>query len=269
MGEAEEGGLVKQVIRSKHHTTNQQWLDALANIESLVTREEVDIYAEWAVERIQDACAGKHAAYAYSAGKDSIVLADLCAKAGIREGYFAYCDLDYPAFIRWVEANKPDGVTMMHTGHGLELLVEHPELIFARGAIGQRWHQISQRRPFTKMFFDNHLDVLLVGHRIIDGNMCGPDFTIRKKTGETRYAPLADWSHELLLGYIHYHNLQLPPIYGWKDGFIQGTHAWPERDFCDSLEQGYREVYEIDPLIIVDAARKIPSAAAFLKGVGA
>ena len=30
-----------------------------------------------------------------------------------------------------------------------DLLVEHPELIFARGAVGQRWHQISQRRPFT------------------------------------------------------------------------------------------------------------------------
>lgn len=258
---------MKQVIGSKHHTTNQQWLDALANIESLVTREEVETFSEQATGRIRTATLGKHAAYAYSGGKDSIVLADLCEKAGIHEGYFAYCDLDYPAFIEWVKANKPAGVVMMHTGHGLDLLVRHPELIFARGAVGQRWHQISQRRPFTSMFFDHHLDMLLVGHRTIDGNVCGPDFTIRKNTGETRFSPIADWPHEILLGYIHYHGLALPPIYGWKDGFIQGTHAWPERDFCDTLEQGYREVYEIDPSIIVKAADKLPSASAFLKGV--
>lgn len=260
---------MKKVIGSKHRTTNGQWLDAIANIESLVTPEEVGTFAETATERIRSASLGRHAAFAWSGGKDSIVLADLCEKAGVHDGYFAYCDLDYPAFIRWCEANKPEGVKMMHTGYGLDLLVEHPELIFARGAIGQRWHQISQRRPFTRMFFDNNLDVLLVGHRTIDGNVCGDEFTIRKNTGETRFAPIADWPHEILLGYIHYHRLALPPIYGWKDGFIQGTHAWPERDYCDSLEQGYREVYEIDPSIIVDVARKIPSAAAFLREVRA
>ena len=265
---------MKQVLGSKHHTTNQQWLDAIANIESLVSVDEVSAYAERATERIRSAVHGKHAAYAWSGGKDSIVLADLCAAAGVTEGYFAYCDLDYPAFVRWCAQYKPTGVEMMHTGHGptchgLDLLVEHPELIFARGAVGQRWHQISQRRPFSRMFFDHKLDVLLVGHRKIDGNVCGQDFTIRKNTGETRYAPIADWPHEVLLGYIHYHGLALPPIYGWKDGFIQGTHAWPERDFCDTLEQGYREVYEIDPSIIVKAAKKLPSAAAFLKEVSA
>lgn len=260
---------MKRVIGSKHSTTNQQWFDAIANIESLVTPEEVEAYAERATERIRMAIRGKHAAIAYSGGKDSIVLADLCAAVGLHEGYFAYCDLDYPAFVRWVEANRPVGVKMMHTGYGLDLLVEHPELIFARGAVGQRWHQISQRRPFTSMYFDNNLEILLVGHRTIDGNVCGHDFTIRKNTGETRYAPIADWPHEILLGYIHYRGLALPPIYGWRDGFIQGTHAWPERDFCDALEQGYREVYEIDPSIVIGAAKKLPSAAAFLKGVTA
>ena len=72
---------------------------------------------------------GKRAAYAYSAGKDSIVLADLCEKAGISRGYFAYCDLDYPEVISWVRENKPAGVVMMRTGYGLDWLYQHQNLM--------------------------------------------------------------------------------------------------------------------------------------------
>ena len=260
---------MRQVLGRKQTSENATWLNALANIERFVSRKEVDTYSDWAIERIQDAVKGKNAAYAWSGGKDSIVLGDLCRRAGLSQGFFAYSDLDYPAFVRWCMEYKPEGVVAMHTGYDLDWLAEHQNLIFARGAIGQRWHLINQRGPFTDMYFGNHLDVLIVGHRVIDGNVCGKDGLIQKKTGETRYAPIYDWPHELLLGYIHYNGLALPPIYGWKDGFVQGTHAWPERDHCATLNQGYREVYEIDPSIIVKAAEKIPSAAAFLREVTA
>lgn len=120
---------MRQVIGSKHRSTNAQWLYAVEHIEELVSEKEVETYADWALERIAKATGGKRAAYAYSGGKDSIVLADLCGRAGIDTGYFAYCDLDYPAFIEWVQANKPKGVTMMHTGYGLDWLAGHQELI--------------------------------------------------------------------------------------------------------------------------------------------
>ena len=97
----------------------------------------------------------------------------------------------------------------------------------------------------------------------------GKDGFIRKKTGEIRFNPLYDWPHEAILGYIHYHRLALPPIYGWKDGYTQGTHAWPERDYCNSLNQGYREVWDIDHTVIEKAAEYIPSARSFLEGVSA
>lgn len=249
----------------KQTSNNADWLYAMEHIEELISAEEVDAYADEAVSNIRMAADGNHVAYAWSGGKDSIVLADLCMRAGVSEGYFAYCDLDYPEFIKWVKDNKPAGVKMMHTGYGLDWLAEHQNLIFAEGLVGQRWHQISQRGPFTQMYFDNNLDALIVGHRVIDGNICGKDGYIRKKSGEVRYSPIADWPHEVLLGYIHYHHLSLPPIYGWKDGYVIGTHAWPEREFCKTLEQGYREVYEIDPSIIIASAEKIPSARHFLE----
>lgn len=261
---------MKRVIGRKQSSDNAIWLHAMAHIEELITKKEVDSYTDWALERIRDAVRGKEAAYAWSGGKDSIVLGDLCTRAGVERGFFAYSDLDYPAFVCWCMEYKPKGVTAMHNGCDLDWLARHQELIFARGAVGQRWHIINQRSQFTKMFFDQGLDVLLVGHRLIDGNVSGSEGRIVKQSGEVRYSPIFDWSHELLLGYIHYNGLSLPPIYTWKDGFVQGTHAWPERDHCETLEQGYQEVYDIDPQIIIRAAEKIPSAADFLrKKVGA
>lgn len=261
---------MKQVLGRKQCSRNEDWLRAWERIEELISPEEVSSFAAAAREEIRATTDGKRAAYAYSAGKDSIVLADLCEAVGIGTGYFAYCDLDYPAFVRWVRENKPTGVQMMHTGVNLDWLRKHQDLIFAEGPEGQYWHQISQRRPFSRMFFDNGLDLLLVGHRRMDGNFCGPRGYVRKLSGEVRFSPLRDWPHEALLGYLHYHDLALPPIYGWKDGWVQGTHAWPEREFCShDMRKGYWEVYEIDPEIVTQAARVIPSARRFLEGVGA
>lgn len=261
---------MKTVLGRKQTSSNEDWIWAFEHIEELISPEEVQAFADAAILEIGKATLGKKAAYAYSGGKDSIVLAELCKAAGINEGYFAFNSLDYPAFVDWVRKNKPEGVRMMHTGYNLKWLYRHQDLMFIDGLIGQRWHQVSQLGPFTRMFFHNGLDLLIVGHRKIDGNFCGPKGYIRKRSGEVRYSPLRDWPHEALLGYIHYHQLPLPPVYDWKDGWVQGTHSWPEREFCDGdIMKGYREVYEIDPNIVIEAAKVLPSACHFLEEVGA
>lgn len=258
------------VLGRKQTSHNEDWIHAVEHIEELISPAEVESYVKASTKELRQAVEGKKVAYAYSGGKDSIVLADLCRKAGITKGFFAYSELDYPEFVRWVKLNKPDEVEMMHTGVGMGWLKKHQNMLFAEGQLGQRWHLVNQRGPFTRMFFDNHLDLLIVGHRRIDGNFCGPNGYIRKRSGEIRYAPIRDWPHEALLGYIHYNSLSLPPIYGWKDGWVQGTHAWPEREFCsEDIMKGYREVYEIDPSIVERAAKYLPSARHFLEEVGA
>ena len=148
----------------KQSSKNADWLYAMENIERLISREEVNDFAEKAVADVQRESAGIKAAYAWSGGKDSIVLGDICEKAGIETGYFAYSELDYPEFVRWCMEHKPDGVIPINTGYDLEWLSRHQNLIFAEGQLGQRWHIINQRGPFTDMFFDNGLDVLVVGH---------------------------------------------------------------------------------------------------------
>jgi hypothetical protein len=59
----------------------------------------------------------------------------------------------------------------------------------------------------------------------------------------------------------------MPPIYEWHNGYYCGTHPWPARQWTGSVENGWKEVYEIDQSIVTEAAEFIPSAKAFLETV--
>lgn len=61
------------------------------------------------VADIKAVTAGKCAAYAWSAGKDSIVLGKLCEAAGVTDSMIGVCNLEYPAFAAWIEKHKPAG----------------------------------------------------------------------------------------------------------------------------------------------------------------
>ena len=83
--------------------------------------------------------------------------------------------------------------------------------------------------------------------------------------GITRFSPIADTRHEEILAIIHYYHLPMPPIYSWPRGFRVGTHCWASRQWCGSVENGFREVYEIDSSLVEEAANYIPSARQFLQ----
>lgn len=259
---------MKTILGRKKGIDNDLWLEAVRDIETLVSFPELKAAEQAAIQDIRNKTHGKRAAYAWSGGKDSLVLADICAKAGVDMCMFAHSNLEYPAFLRWCMLNKPDGCTVINTGQDLNWLAERPEMLFPHGDSLWKWYQIVQRKAFTEYFFAHNLDMLLVGHRKADGNVVGADNVIAKKSGEVRYAPLADWPHEMILAYIHYYRLPLPPIYGWKNGYKCGTHPWPSRMHTASVEQGFAEVWEIDPHIVMTAAQVLPSAKEFLQKRG-
>jgi hypothetical protein len=110
--------------------------------------------------------------------------------------------------------------------------------------------------------------MILLGRRKADGNYVGKgDNVYTNNKGITRYSPLSDWSHEQVLAYIHYYGVEMPPIYGWKNGYYCGTHPWPARQWTGSVENGWKEVYAIDKSIVTEAAQVIPSARDFLKSI--
>lgn len=256
---------MKRILGRKQTSPNSKWIEAMNRIEDLVPRNEFDNAVATAVERIKKATQGKNVAYSWSGGKDSIVLSSICRCAGIKECMFAHTDLEYPAFLEWCLNNKPDNCEVIHIPYGLDWLSAHENMLFPKGRELNKWYQIVQRAAFTKYFFEHNLDMIIVGHRKADGNIVGPDGILRKGSGEVRYSPLADWPHEMILAYIHYNNIELPPIYEWENGFKCGTHPWPSRMYTESIENGWHEVYAIDRSIVENAAEKISSARLFLE----
>ena len=260
---------MERVLGKKQSIQNEEWLKAEKRIEELVSREVLDEKVRSTVEEIRQMTDGKKAAYAWSAGKDSLVLGEICRDSGVTDCMMAICNLEYPAFLKWVDRYKPKELEIINTGQDLEWLSKHLNMLFPQdSATAAKWFSIVQHRAQAKYYKAHELDLLLLGRRRADGNYCGRGSNIYTDgKGITRYSPLAAWSHEEILAYIHYHKLAIPPIYGWKNGFLCGTHPWPARQWTGSIENGLEEVYEIDQDIVKKAAEFIESAAEFLKSL--
>ena len=260
---------MKTVLGRKQSVKNEDWLKAMEEIEELISREEVEEAVAAAVEDIRREIAGKKAAYAWSGGKDSLVLAEICRMAGITDCMIAVCDLEYPAFTRWIEEHKPDGLETINTGQGLEWLKKHPEMLFPRDSqTAARWFSIVQHRAQAKYYKEHGLDMILLGRRRADGNYCGRGSNIYTDgKGVTRYSPLAAWKHEAVLGFIHYYQVPIPPIYNWPSGYLCGTHPWPARQWTINPKNAWREIYSIDPDIVIGAANYIESASQYLQSL--
>ncbi|MDE6905542.1 MAG: phosphoadenosine phosphosulfate reductase family protein [Lachnospiraceae bacterium] len=254
------------VLGRKQRIKNSDWIEAIGKIEQMVSRKDLDQLVNKTVKEIKKKTKGKKAAYAWSGGKDSLVLRDICCMAGITSCVLAICNLEYKAFIDWVEKNKPQELSVVNTGQDMKWLAAHPHMLFPQDSkYAARWFQIVQHRGQARYYKEKGLDMLLLGRRRADGNYVGKgDNVYTNGQGITRYSPLSDWTHEQVLAYIHYYNLEMPPIYNWKNGYVCGTHPWPARQWTGSIENAWAEIYEIDSSIVIEAAECIQSAKEFL-----
>lgn len=256
------------MLGRKQSIGNDEWVKTYSDIESIVSKQEIDILAEKTLFEIVDRVKGKSAAYAWSGGKDSIVLGDICKKAGITMSVIGICNLEYPAFLDWIEKHKPEQCKIVNTGQDIEWLAKHQDMLFPQESKkAARWFSIVQHTAQCRYYKDTNLDIILLGRRKADGNYVGNNGVYTDRNGIMRYSPLAEWSHEHILAYIHYFEMELPPIYAWKNGYLCGTHPWAARQWTDSIENGWKEVFDIDSSIVVNAANYIESAKVFLQGV--
>jgi 3'-phosphoadenosine 5'-phosphosulfate sulfotransferase (PAPS reductase)/FAD synthetase len=256
------------MLGKTQRSEQSEWLSTIEMIESIVPRENLEHLVDRTVERIRNMTRGKKVAYSWSGGKDSLVLQGLCTRVGINECMLAVTSLEYGDFLLWLSSNKPAGLEIINTGQDLEWLAKHPNMLFPQTShIAAQWFHIVQHRAQEIYCKKRKYDLLILGRRKIDGNYVGKG-NIYTARGVTRYSPMADWSHEDILAYIHYHNLNLPPFYKYKKGYLCSTHPWPARQYTGSIHNGWREIYDIDKAIVVNAAKYLNSAEVFLERLG-
>lgn len=260
---------MSNTLGRKQRIKNDDWIEALNNIENTFSKKQLDELVKQTVKDIKKATKGKKSAFAWSGGKDSLVLKEICYMADIKDCVLVTSDLEYKAFTDWINENKPENLTVINTGQDLKWLSENQNMLFPQDSkTAAKWFHIVQHRGQAKYYKENNLDMILLGRRRADGNYVGKGSNIyTNKQGITRYSPLSDWSHEAILAYMHYYKLNMPPIYKWKNGYTCGTHSWPARQWTGSVENGWREVYDIDSSIVTEAAEYIPSAKIFLETV--
>lgn len=255
-------------ITRKQRTSEKDWLDSISNIEKEVSRAALDELIDKTSETIRKTVKDRSAAFSWSGGKDSIVLAKVCQLAGVNDCVFVRCNLEYSQFVKWIENNKPTGCEVVNTGQDLVWLSKHQEMLFPQDSkTAGQWFKVVQHKG-QELFYRNHnLDVILLGRRRADGNYVGSGSNIYTNAkGITRFSPLANWTHEQILACIHYYNLPLPPIYGWKNGYLCGTHPWPARQWTGNIANGWKEVCDIEPELVIEASKYIESAGEFLRG---
>ena len=235
-----------------------KWWNVINHIEDYVSAAEVALATEIARQRILRMTKNKKAAYCWSGGKDSLVISELCKSVGVENCRCFLTDLEFPTWRTFLLINAPPKCEFVNVGFDLNFLSEHPELLFAEGKLEQFWNINIRQKYFKKYINEKNLDVIILGHRTADGNVCGENGVRMQRQGGILYSPIYDWSHELLFAFLRYNAIEIPFIYKWRRGFYFGTHLWCER-------YNFQEVYEIDPTVVINAAKKISMAKKFLE----
>lgn len=253
--------------RQKQHASHESWVAALETVWTRLTAEHVERRLQEAAGRVRS-LPGR-VAYAWSGGKESIVLEAVCNQARVEECILAICDLEFPEFLSWATDHMPPGLTVVNTGHDLHWLAAHPEMLFpSTAALAARWFRTVQHAGQRGYFRKQSLDWLLLGRRRGDGNYVGKpgEWSYRDRHGVVRASPLHDWTNDEVLGAIRLLDLPLAPCYRWPRGFHVGTGPWPARQWLPTVTAGWEEIHAIDPTVVAEAAAVIASARDFLDG---
>lgn len=260
------------MIPKKKMSTDEDWLYALENIESLVSRSDLEAKISETVQRIKAITYGHKVAYCWSGGKDALALEVLCNKAGIFQGVMVHSELEYPSFMKWVYENKKPDVAMYSNGCDLRWLARNRKYLFA-DLLGAEtnYGQNHVRKYQFKYLHDNDLTMLIVGRRLADGNYCGrrENGFINYVKGQNAlvYSPMAEWSHEEVLALLHYYEIELPPFYFWEGGFIAGTHPWFEkRRHLQGEKEHWQFLWKHEPSVVERAASFFDLAKEVIQG---
>lgn len=250
------------MIGKKQKTTQDDWVPVMNESYANPDYERANQLVSTAVKRVKEIVKiGDRVGWGWSGGKDSQGLRVVMNEAGIEDCYLGISALEYPDFLAWATNEMPDRLDIiLNDKIDIHWLARNPKMLFPDSAHASRWFAQVQGRA-RKIYAEKHKkDVLFLGRRKADWNQ-KPDYM---EKGTRVYSPIYDWSHEDLIAVIGAYDLPLPPCYAWPRGFQVGTGSWAARQWVGTTENGWAEVYSIDPHIVENAANFIESAMIFL-----
>lgn len=155
-------------LAKKQSMSNDAWIEVIDNIEKVVSKKELNGVVRATISEIKNTAKGKKAAYAWSAGKDSVVLSHICEKAGVKDCMIGVCNLEYPAFADWIDKNKPEKCEVVNTGQDINWLARHQDMLFpqdsrkaAKSRLNFRRTPVRQARTKRKVILNSSRVLML------------------------------------------------------------------------------------------------------------
>lgn len=221
----------------------------------------------------------KNPVLGFSLGKDSIVLRHLFTEVmglKIKEVTWVNESYEFPEVTKWHYEHCSENSERVDVKFpSFEDLDKDEDMLFPKSSKEQnRWFSAkwSSQRSYLK---SNNHDLFITGRRLSERNRCGKEnenFVV-KGNGYDTFSPIADWDTEDIICYLKVNNLELPPNYFYKDGFVQGSGSWAESvrylfDPIKTMDEMLEEVFEIDSNILFDCRGKLHEVDRFLKKKG-
>lgn len=259
------------MLPKKQRSNQADWLKVLRSIDNIIDKKTIEALVDQSLSAMKKVIRNKRVAFGWSGGKDSLAIQYLCKELGFQDCVFGVSNLEYPAFLQWSTDYMPDELEVINNGWDLIWLSDHQDMLFPKdAATAAKWFKGIQHYAQGAYFKKHRLDYIILGRRKSDGNYCGTKGSniYTNQQGICRYSPIDLWTHEQTLRWLSYNNIRLPPNYFWPRGFRVGTGAWPARQWTNSIEHGWSEIFEIDSTIVYQAASFIPSAKEFLNNRG-
>lgn len=109
------------MLGRKQSSKNSDWIYAWNNCTNIIDRNHIEQLTNQTIARIQSVTrlhGFKRISYAWSGGKDSIVLHDILRKSGIHTvgGIMALYEHEFPEFLEWITDNAPEDVQIASLG---------------------------------------------------------------------------------------------------------------------------------------------------------
>ena len=118
-------------LKRKLNNTHRDWQHTWEHITDIISAKYIEELTQKTLKVMQKGLEGYTLpAYAWSGGKDSLVIQGLCEKLGIKRGVFVRTNLEFSEFIKYTQEYLPEGIVTINTGQDLEFLVDNPSMLF-------------------------------------------------------------------------------------------------------------------------------------------